>query len=94
MQTVLPSAWSPSLLPPPCPVGKAARIRDNSRCPEDPQYERFSLRLTEVSRVTTLLNRTLLGVWPEIDDPPADGGEVDCHKWLGGVLKHYERKAA
>jgi hypothetical protein len=39
-------------------------------------------------------NKPLLGFWPEVDDPPNDGGEIVCRKWLGGVLKHYERKAA
>ncbi|TWT36640.1 Integrase core domain protein [Posidoniimonas corsicana] len=39
-------------------------------------------------------NKPLLGVWPEVDDPPADGEEVVCREWLGGALKHYERKAA
>lgn len=39
-------------------------------------------------------NKPLLGVWPEVDDPPEKEGEVICRQWLGGVLKHYERKAA
>lgn len=39
-------------------------------------------------------NKPLLGVWPEVDAPPASGQEIDCREWLGGVLKHYERKAA
>ena len=39
-------------------------------------------------------NKPLLGVWPEIDDPPDKDGEIICQEWLGGVLKHYERKAA
>jgi putative transposase len=39
-------------------------------------------------------NKPLLGVWPEIDDPPEESKEVICREWLGGVLKHYERNAA
>jgi putative transposase len=39
-------------------------------------------------------NKPLLGVWPEVHDPPNNGGEIVCREWLGGVLKHYERKAA
>lgn len=39
-------------------------------------------------------NKPLLGVWPAIDDPPEKDDEVACRQWLGGVLKHYERKAA
>lgn len=39
-------------------------------------------------------NKPLLGVWPEIDDPPDKKEEVICKEWLGGVLKHYERSAA
>jgi len=39
-------------------------------------------------------NKPLLGVWPEVDDPPESGDEIVCREWLGGVLKHYERKAA
>ena len=39
-------------------------------------------------------NKPLLGVWPEADDPPESGEDVVCREWLGGVLKHYERKAA
>lgn len=34
------------------------------------------------------------GVWPEVDDPPNKDEEIVCQEWLGGVLKHYERKAA
>lgn len=39
-------------------------------------------------------NKPLLGVWPEVDDPPESGEEIVYREWLGGVLKHYERKAA
>jgi len=39
-------------------------------------------------------NKPPLGVWPEVDDPPESGDEIVCREWLGGVLKHYERKAA
>ncbi|QDT68782.1 Integrase core domain protein [Planctomycetes bacterium MalM25] len=39
-------------------------------------------------------NKPLLGVWPEVDDPPSEDEEIVCRQWLGGVLKHYERKAA
>ncbi|TWT48975.1 integrase core domain-containing protein [Botrimarina hoheduenensis] len=39
-------------------------------------------------------NKPLLGVWPEVDDPPNSGEELVCREWLGGVLKHYERTAA
>ena len=39
-------------------------------------------------------NKPLVGVWPEIDDPPDKGQEVICRESLGGVLKHYERVAA
>lgn len=39
-------------------------------------------------------NKPLLGVWPEVDDPPGKVEEVVCREWLGGVLKHYERAAA
>ncbi|MCA9242131.1 MAG: integrase core domain-containing protein, partial [Planctomycetales bacterium] len=39
-------------------------------------------------------NRPLVGVWPEVDDPPDKVEEVVCREWLGGVLKHYERAAA
>ncbi|QDS99180.1 hypothetical protein HG15A2_24720 [Adhaeretor mobilis] len=39
-------------------------------------------------------NKPLLGIWPEVDDPPNNNEEIVCHEWLGGVLKHYERKAA
>lgn len=39
-------------------------------------------------------NKPLLGVWPEVDDPPDKAEEVVCREWLGGVLKHYERRAA
>lgn len=39
-------------------------------------------------------NKPLLGVWPEIDEPPNDVEEIVCREWLGGVLKHNERKVA
>uniref|UniRef100_UPI0036F49E0F hypothetical protein n=1 Tax=Adhaeretor mobilis TaxID=1930276 RepID=UPI0036F49E0F len=39
-------------------------------------------------------NKPLLGVWPEVDDPPVKDDEIVCREWLGGVSKHYERKAA
>ncbi len=39
-------------------------------------------------------NKPLLGVWPEVNDPPDKDEEIVCREWLGGVLKHYERKAA
>lgn len=39
-------------------------------------------------------NKPPLGVWPEVDDPPESADEIVCREWLGGVLKHYERKAA
>ncbi|QDT68766.1 Integrase core domain protein [Planctomycetes bacterium MalM25] len=39
-------------------------------------------------------NKPLLGVWPEVDDPPNEDEEIVCRQWLGGVLKHYERTAA
>ena len=39
-------------------------------------------------------NKPLLGVWPEVDDPPESGNEIVYREWLGGVLKHYEREAA
>ncbi|MCA9239600.1 MAG: hypothetical protein KDA37_05350 [Planctomycetales bacterium] len=39
-------------------------------------------------------NKPLLGVWPEVDDPPDKTEEVVCSEWLGGVLRHYERAAA
>ncbi|WP_168205297.1 hypothetical protein [Bythopirellula goksoeyrii] len=39
-------------------------------------------------------NKPLLGVWPEVDDPLDGSDEIVCRQWLGGVLKHYERKTA
>lgn len=39
-------------------------------------------------------NRPLIGEWPEVDEPLADGERIVCHERLGGVLKHYERVAA
>lgn len=38
--------------------------------------------------------KPLLGVWPEIDDPPDKPEGVVCQEWLGGVQKHYDRGAA
>ncbi len=39
-------------------------------------------------------DKPLVGIWPEVNDPPDDGEEIVCREWLGGVLKHYERVAA
>lgn len=39
-------------------------------------------------------NKPLQVVLPEVDDPPDDGAGIVCRGWLGGVLKHYEPKAA
>jgi len=39
-------------------------------------------------------NRPLQGNWSNADDPPAEGENVICHQRLGGVLRHYERRAA
>lgn len=39
-------------------------------------------------------NKPLVGVWPEVDEPPDKEEEIICRQWLGGVLMHYERKAA
>lgn len=39
-------------------------------------------------------NKPLRGVWPEVDDPPSGVEELVCRERLGGVLRHYERKAA
>lgn len=42
----------------------------------------------------SLDNRPLRGRWPEVDDPLQDGETIVCHEALGGMLKHYERRAA
>jgi putative transposase len=39
-------------------------------------------------------NRPLSGKWIESDDPLAPGEQVVCHSRLGGLLRHYERRAA
>ena len=38
-------------------------------------------------------NKPLHGVSPEVNDPPNKDEEIICREWLGGVLKHFERKA-
>lgn len=42
----------------------------------------------------SLDNRPLSGTWPEVNDPLDSGEIIVCHESLGGVLKHYERRAA
>ncbi|MEM6329846.1 MAG: integrase core domain-containing protein [Planctomycetota bacterium] len=39
-------------------------------------------------------NKPLVGVSPDLDDPPDRPEQVVCHESLGGVLKHYGRSAA
>jgi putative transposase len=39
-------------------------------------------------------NKPLTGKWLDDDAPLADGETIVCHERLGGVLKHYERRAA
>jgi putative transposase len=39
-------------------------------------------------------NKPLTGTWPEVDEPLAEGEQIVCIESLGGVLKHYERRAA
>ncbi|MDB4733346.1 hypothetical protein OAF42_02770 [Planctomicrobium sp.] len=39
-------------------------------------------------------NVPLSGTVPEQQTASIDSGEIVCREWLGGVLKHYERKAA
>ena len=41
-----------------------------------------------------LENVPLSGTVPEQQAASIDSGEIVCHEWLGGVLKHYERRAA
>lgn len=41
-----------------------------------------------------LENVPLSGTVPEQQTASIDSGEIVCQEWLGGVLKHYERKAA
>ncbi|MCA9123629.1 MAG: hypothetical protein H6822_00655 [Planctomycetaceae bacterium] len=42
----------------------------------------------------SLDNKPLTGNWPEPESDKAPAGESVCHLRLGGLLKHYERKAA
>jgi len=39
-------------------------------------------------------NVPLTGEWPEPEDGKPPDGEIVCQQRLGGLLKHYERKAA
>jgi len=39
-------------------------------------------------------NVPLTGTVPEQQTASIDPDEIVCREWLGGVLKHYERKAA
>lgn len=39
-------------------------------------------------------NRPLTGSWSDIDEPLGHEERIACKTRLGGVLKHYERKAA
>jgi putative transposase len=39
-------------------------------------------------------HQPLTGEWPEPEEPPPDGVDVVCRERLGGVLKHYHRRAA
>jgi Integrase core domain len=39
-------------------------------------------------------NRPLSGAWPDRIDPLEPGEQVVCHTQLGGLLRHYERRAA
>ena len=41
-----------------------------------------------------LENVPLSGSVPEEQSTVVNSGEIVCQEWLGGVLKHYERKAA
>jgi putative transposase len=38
-------------------------------------------------------NRLLSGPWPDVDDPLQEREQIVCHAHLGGLLKHYERRA-
>jgi len=42
----------------------------------------------------SLDNKPLTGVWPDPESAEPPDAEIICHKRLGGLLKHYERKAA
>lgn len=42
----------------------------------------------------SLENQPLQGKWPAVDEPPDKPEQVVCRQRLGGVLKHYERRAA
>jgi len=47
---------------------------------------------------TARLHRSLGDLPPEMAKPPDNMGtlgpdDVECHEWLGGLFKHYERKA-
>ncbi len=42
----------------------------------------------------SLDNKPLTGDWPEPESGEPPNGEIICHTRLGGLLKHYERKAA
>jgi putative transposase len=39
-------------------------------------------------------NRPLTGAWRESGDPLEPSEQVVCHTQLGGLLRHYERRAA
>ena len=41
-----------------------------------------------------LENVPLSGTIPEEQSVTVNPGEIECREWLGGVLKHYERKGA
>jgi putative transposase len=38
-----------------------------------------------------LANKPLKGTWPEEEEQPPPDGDIVCHTWLGGLLRHYER---
>jgi putative transposase len=42
----------------------------------------------------SLENRPLTGDWPSEEKELSESDEVVCHTQLGGLLKHYERRAA
>ena len=42
----------------------------------------------------SLGNRPLTGTWSEVDEPIAADEQIICHESLGGILRHYERRAA
>ena len=39
-------------------------------------------------------NAPLIGEWPDCEDDPTDLETVVCRTRLGGLLKHYKRRAA